>query len=76
MSQEQGGRFSGNTASDSSRQLFGNHAAGSAGFGGQVFEQNAVTKDSDQIFGSSWVPEGQKPERPGSEKSDKKQAGK
>jgi hypothetical protein len=72
----QGQRFTGNTASDNSSQSFGNHTAGSADFKDQVFDQNAATKNSAQKFGNSVVPERRKAEHPGSEKDDRKQAGK
>ena len=75
-SQGQGSRFIGNSAGDNSRQWFGNYTSGSAELQGQTFEQNVVTKDGDQILGSSLVLGGNKLERLGSEKDDKKQANK
>jgi len=75
-SQGHGGRFIGNSAGENSRQWFGNHASGSVELRDQIFEQNVVTKDGDQIFGSSLVPGGKRPERSGSDRDDKKQASK
>ena len=56
LRKSQGGRLEGNTASNTSSQLFDTDFAGLADVRDQAFEQNTTTKGSDQTFGSSWNP--------------------
>jgi hypothetical protein len=49
-------RFVGNTAGANSRQWLGNHANARDMVEDQVFEQNTVTENADQVFGSSVFP--------------------
>jgi hypothetical protein len=62
-------KFVGNTAGGNSRQWLGNHANAQNMVEDQVFEQNTVTDNSDQVFGNSVFPPERHPERAGSGKA-------